>query len=411
MPKHQDYKYTDEFGYIPKNWTIKELSKIIRLQSGYSFNSDKFVSSGIPVIRISNIHDNKVSIDDDIVYYEKINISDDFIVQKGDILIAMSGATTGKTGVYDYPFSSYQNQRIGKFIPISDDINILYIKQLLKTTYFINEINKNIAQGAQPNISNAQIEKIVILLPPKEEQDKIAEVLNDVDGLIEKTQQLIEKKKNLKIAVMQKLLDPKDDWSNHTVGEMGSTYGGLSGKNKEDFGNGNSLYIPFLNIMKNSVIDTKALEKVYINNGESQNLCLKGDLFFNTSSETSEEVGMCATLQEDISNLYLNSFCFGYRLNQNIKVVPKFLVYLFRGQYGRTIMQTLSQGYTRYNLPKDKFIECEITLPEYEEQGRTVAILSDIDSEIETLEKELNKYKNLKIGMMQELLTGKVRLI
>lgn len=409
--KKQGYKYTEEFGYIPKDWGVSKLGKYIKVQGGYSFNSENFRKSGVPVIRISNILGDDVIIGDDTVYYEPFNIREEYIIENEDILIAMSGATTGKVGVYRYENLAYQNQRVGRFVSISNDMVMTYLKQFLKFNTFINELNKSLAQGAQPNISSKQIEKISITVPNKKEQEKIAEVLGDVDGLIEKTQRLIEKKKNLKTAAMQKLLSPKDDWSSYIMGEMGSTYSGLSGKNKEAFGNGNSLYIPFLNIMNNPVIDIKALEKVYINDGESQNLCLKDDLFFNTSSETSEEVGMCATLQEDIPNLYLNSFCFGYRLKQNIKVVPKFLVYLFRGQYGRTIMQILAQGSTRYNLPKDKFMGCKITLPKYEEQRGTVVILSDMDKEIEALEKELSKYKNLKTGMMQELLTGKVRLI
>ena len=281
--KKQGYKYTEEFGYIPKDWGLSKLGKYIKVQGGYSFNSENFRKSGVPVIRISNILGDDVIIGDDTVYYEPFNIREEYIIENEDILIAMSGATTGKVGVYRYENLAYQNQRVGRFVSISNDMVMTYLKQFLKFNTFINELNKSLAQGAQPNISSKQIEKISITVPNKKEQEKIAEVLGDVDGLIEKTQRLIEKKKNLKTAAMQKLLSPKDDWSSYIMGEMGSTYSGLSGKNKEAFGNGNSLYIPFLNIMNNPVIDIKALEKVYINDGESQNLCLKDDLFFNTS--------------------------------------------------------------------------------------------------------------------------------
>ena len=113
----------------------------------------------------------------------------------------------------------------------------------------------------------------------------------------------------------------------------------------------------------------------------------------------------------EIENLYLNSFCFGFRLRKNNEVDSLFLVYLFRSKFGRELMMRLAQGSTRYNLSKDNFIQSTIKMPKYEEQKKVAHLLFDMDAEIEALEEELNKYKNLKTGMMQELLTGKKRLL
>ena len=187
--------------------------------------------------------------------------------------------------------------------------------------------------------------------------------------------------------------------------------GGLSGKCKVDFGQGDALYIPFMNVMSNPIIDTTFFENVNVKFTEVQNKAQQGDLFFNTSSEIPEEVGMCSVLFHDVDNLYLNSFCFGFRLNNDKEHNPLFLSYLFRSDVGRKLMYSLAQGATRYNLSKNNFYKLELYLPKHKEQTAIAEILLDMDDEIDKLTQKLNKYKNIKQGMMQELLTGKVRLI
>ncbi len=210
---------------------------------------------------------------------------------------------------------------------------------------------------------------------------------------------------------MQTLLTPKEDWEVKKLGEIGKTYGGLSGKTKQDFGIGNALYIPFMNVMKNVVIDKEHVEKVNLKNGEVQNKVLKNDILFNGSSETPEELGISSVYLNDIENLYLNSFCFGFRIFDE-KVNPIFLSYLMRSPYGRQIIFYLAQGATRYNLSKSNFLQLEISFPKSKEEQTLIAtILSDMDAELEALEAQLEKAKQMKQGMMQELLTGRVRLV
>ena len=154
-----------------------------------------------------------------------------------------------------------------------------------------------------------------------------------------------------------------EDWEVKTIGSLGYTYSGLSGKKKSDFGSGNAKYIPFLNILTNTQIDTNNLESVCVSNTEHQNNVAKGDLFFNTSSETPEEVGMCAVLSKDCPNTYLNSFCFGFRPFENNGANGIYLSYFFRGNSGRKLMSVLAQGATRYNLSKTNLLESSIYLP------------------------------------------------
>jgi type I restriction enzyme S subunit len=162
--------------------------------------------------------------------------------------------------------------------------------------------------------------------------------------------------------------------------------------------------------MKNTAIDTTIFEYVNIKSGEQQNKARKGDLFFNTSSETPEEVGMCAILNDDVKDLYLNSFCFGFRLKEDCEVDGLFFSYLINSSIGRNLFLSLAQGATRYNLSKSNFNKLVIEVPPIKEQKAIAQILSDIDKEIQRLKAKKDKCQTVKQGMMHELLTGKTRL-
>ncbi|MBQ0090634.1 MAG: restriction endonuclease subunit S [Prevotellaceae bacterium] len=201
-----------------------------------------------------------------------------------------------------------------------------------------------------------------------------------------------------------------EDWVCKQIGTIGYTYNGITGKTKSDFGVGNARYITFLNILNNPQIDTKIFERVNITDKDGQNAVIKGDLFFNTSSETPEEVGICSTLTEEVQNVYLNSFCFGFRLTDK-ELDGLYLSYYFRSHNGRALMTMLAQGATRYNLSKENFNKSYIGVPSTKnEQHRIAQVLSDIDALIASLSRTIEKKRLMKQGAMQQLLTGKTRI-
>ena len=202
-----------------------------------------------------------------------------------------------------------------------------------------------------------------------------------------------------------------DKWEVKQFGKLGSTFGGLSGKSKVDFGHGSSRYITFMNIIYNTVIDCETFELVNVKLTETQNKVVKGDLFFNGSSETPDEVGMCSALLDDVENIYVNSFCFGFRFYENIEANNLYFAYFFRSREGRQLMKSLAQGAIRYNLSKSALLKLNFPIPEFKEQTAIAEILSDMDAEIAVLEEKLVKARQVKQGMMQELLTGKIRLV
>ena len=194
-------------------------------------------------------------------------------------------------------------------------------------------------------------------------------------------------------------------WKQMVLGDMGHTYGGLTNKTIVDFGFGKP-FIPYMNIFSNGKINPKFLVLVNIHPGERQNTVKYGDLFFTTSSETVEEVGMTSVLLDDIGEAYLNSFCFGFRLNNFDDLLPEFAPFLFRGLELRKKISLFGQGSTRYNLPKTELLaKLKIDLPTIPEQRKIAKILSTTDTVIEKTQAAIAKYKAIKQGMLNDLFT------
>lgn len=396
------------------------LSKAFHLQSGYAFKSELFsADQGVPIVRISNLPiDNKyVDLSDCVYYPASENIKQQFIVHKKDLLIAMSGATTGKTAIYNYSYNAFLNQRVGVFKQTSDKVCYQYLQAIVESQLFTTRLQPLLIAGAQPNISPSDIENMIFPFPPLAEQRKIAEVLGVWDEAIEKQARLIEKLALRKRALMQRLLSAKlrlpgfsEPWKKVKLGDIGDTYNGLSGKNKDDFEYGNAQFIPYINVFSNERIDTNNLGCVQIKPNEQQNTVKYGDIFFTVSSETPDEVGMASVLLEHLDNTYLNSFCFGYRLNNFSTLNPFFAAYLFRTEHFRNYMSVLAQGSTRFNISKKEVMKLKIDLPTIEEQTAIAEVLTAADREIELAKEKLDRLRRQKRGLMQQLLTGKKRI-
>ena len=194
------------------------------------------------------------------------------------------------------------------------------------------------------------------------------------------------------------------------MGQIGETYGGLAGKTKADFGDRGAHYIAFLDVLENVVLTRQRFDRVRLSPSESQHRVMAGDVLFNATSETPEDLAMGSMVIVDAEELYLNSFCFGFRIADRDRCDPLFLAYLSRGVPGRTAMYALAQGATRHNLSKARFLMLEFPLPPLPEQRAIATVLSDMDAEIAALERRLNKTRAIKQGMMQQLLTGSIRL-
>lgn len=415
------YKET-EIGSIPEEWDVTSLSDAFQnLEAGVSVNSDERQNADFFVLKTSAISDGLINIDEAKPVVKKEYARLKCPVKKGSIIISRMN-TPQLVGACGYVAEDAK----GYFLPDRlwqvinskpEKYDFRWLNYLLNQYRYKNAIHA-VATGtsnSMKNISKERLLEIRIPRPSIEEQKFIVKAISDIEALIYDLEKLIKKKQNIFTGTMQSLLSGKirisdSLWEKYVIGDIGDFYSGLTGKQKDNFGKGNARYITFLNVLNNTVIDISKLESVQVNEDEYQNEVLKGDLFFNTSSETPEEVGMCAVLMDSIRNTYLNSFCFGFRLKTK-KVYALFFSYYFNSQEGRKIMRVLAQGATRFNLSKDYFSQTEIELPPYEDQVEIAQTLADMEGDILSLEKKCLKYKAIKQGMMEELLTGKVRLV
>lgn len=190
-----------------------------------------------------------------------------------------------------------------------------------------------------------------------------------------------------------------DTWEQRKLGEVGTTYTGLSGKTKEDFGHGNGQFVTYMNVFSNPVGLPDMTEAVEID--DSQNKVLFGDVLFTTSSETPEEVGMSSVWLENAENTYLNSFCFGYR--PTVKFNPYYLAYMLRSSSMRKKITFLAQGISRYNISKNKMMDIEIPIPNIEEQKQIGAFFKHLDKLITLHQRKYEKLHNIKKSMLEKM--------
>ncbi len=179
---------TTEIGEIPVDWEIKRLGNYANLFSGYAFKSSDFTDNGVIVVKIGSLQNGTLTIGNRTNYFPKDSVIEEFekyTLHQGDILIALTGATTGKVSCVPKEFNgALLNQRVGKFEVFSDKLDKDFLHFFSISNYFQMEINLNILQSAQGNISPEKIENIFIPVPGLEEQKEIAGILNCIDRKI-----------------------------------------------------------------------------------------------------------------------------------------------------------------------------------------------------------------------------------
>ena len=194
------------------------------------------------------------------------------------------------------------------------------------------------------------------------------------------------------------------EWENTSLGKIGKTFNGLTGKSGSDFGQGFP-YITYKSIFDDSKINISRVEYVEITDverkKETQNKVQYGDVFFTTSSETPDEVGMTSVLLDEVKDCYLNSFCFGYRLNSLSKTLPEYMRFYLRSQTIRKKMFVLAQGSTRFNISKSEVMGMSISIPEIKEQRKIANLLTLLDDRIATQNKIIEDLKKLKSAIIE----------
>lgn len=263
-----------------------------------------------------------------------------------------------------------------------------------------------------PSLSKVIINNVKTYVPSLEEQQKIASLFSELDTLIQSAEKELEGYRELKQGMLQKMFPKRNEvtpeirflefdgnWEQCKLGDIGKTYTSLSGKTADDFGHGEANFITYMNVYSNSIADPTMVAPIEID--VKQHEVEVGDVFFTTSSETPDEVGMSCVLKEKQGIVYLNSFCFGFRPTKSFDL--NFLAYMLRSNYVRNQIKILAQGVSRYNISKTKMMDVSIIFPDYEEQKKIGECFSNLDNLINLQQKEIDRYKELKKGLLQQM--------
>ena len=203
FPKKGELVPEFRFDGFDSNWLLSRLGEVTSLRGGYAFKSQNYIENGIPILRISNINANGTT-NEDYVYYTEISNDDNISLDNGAIVLAMSGATTGKISILKTQGKVYQNQRVGYFTK-SDIVDYLYLSVILRSHLFTSQLDKILITGAQPNISSKDVENFSFKFPSLEEQQKIGKFFKNLDAQIENEEKLLESYKNMKKSLLQKM--------------------------------------------------------------------------------------------------------------------------------------------------------------------------------------------------------------
>ena len=403
------------FKGLTEDWEQRKAVDIADYSKGNGYSKSDLKEAGTPIILYGRLYTK---------YQFAIDEVDTFAIPKdgsvysqgNEVIIPASGETAEDIA------RASAVEKSG--VLLGGDLNILrpfnFINPLfLAITISNGKPQKELAKKAQGksvvHIHNSDIQEVSVSFPTKAEQDRIVTGFRNLDNLITLHQRKYDKLVALKKSLLEKMFPEKKqnipalrfkgnekDWESKPLGKMGDTYTGLSGKTKDDFGHGKAQFVTYLNVFKNPIADANGVDFVEID--ATQNVVKSGDVFFTTSSETPEEVGMSSVWLEDKQNTYLNSFCFGYRLFSSEKIDPLYLAYLLRSPGIRKEFQFLAQGISRYNISKTKVMDIVISLPEdYEEQVKIGKLFFNFDKLIELTQKKYEKLENLKKAMLNKM--------
>ncbi len=266
---------------------------------------------------------------------------------------------------------------------------------------FHNQIRR-IAQGTKIySISTKNFSECFIGIPSKVEQTKIATLLRLIDERIATQNKIIEKYESLIKGLNDSLYKQYGNAITTSFSDLGHSYSGLSGKTSEDFGSGKP-FITYLNVYSNNVVNENDYQYVRISDGEKQNIVQYGDVLFTLSSETPEEVGV-GSVYLGIDEVFLNSFCFGFHIENKELAYPPYFSYYVSSTPFRKFIYPFAQGSTRFNLCKADFEKASIKLPSLENQKHIYEILNRITEKIETEKSLLEHYTTQKQYLLHQM--------
>ena len=430
MNKYKSYKSSgvDWIGDIPSDWEVSRIKKYF-IERNEKVNDIDFPPLSVTKNGVVPQLDNVSKSD---------NHDDRKKVCTNDFVINSRSDRKGSSGL---------SRLLGSVSLINivlepRNINPSYTEYLFKSYNFIEEFFKN-GKGIHWDLWStrySELKNIIIPVPTLEEQKVIVNFLDEkkvlIDRLISNKEQKINLLKEQKVSlinhIVTKGLNPNSKmkesgiewigeipkgWTKIKLRYLGELYGGLTGKSGVDFNNDenpkNKPYIPYTNIYNNIYISKNHFHYVSIDEGEKQNLVKKNDLFFLMSSETYQDLGKSCILIDQVDELYLNSFCKGFRVNRK-DVNPIFLNYQLSSQTVKELISIEGNGYTRINLRQDRLLETICFIPPIDEQKEIIIFFDsktrEIDNLIQLEQNIISLLKQYKLSLISEVVSGKIKV-
>jgi len=427
----ESFKMT-ELGLLPETWEVVRLGICCRVFSGYAFKSSDFSNEGTPIIKIGNLQDGTIIVDKRTNFYpEEITQNlKKFILKADDVLIALTGATTGKVAVVPKDFeSALLNQRVGKFDVYHKNLNKLFARFYFITKNFQEGIRGKILQSAQGNVSPKQIDNLKVPLPPLPEQKRIAAVLSAVQKAKEKTRAVIKAAKELKKSLMKYLFtygpvpteEAEDipleeteiglipgDWRIVKLGSIADFKNGINFTRNQK-GKLGILTIDVLNMYGEGIY--VSLNNLYrVNKEVNEDYLLRnGDILFVRSSLKREGVGWTSLFKETQESVAFCGFIIRARLKSNV-ISPEFLANYLRTSNARENLIASSGKVAITNINQGMLGRILIPLPSLLVQQKIVETLSAVDKKIEAEENKRKMLEELFKTLLKNLMTAKVRV-
>ena len=396
---------------LPDGWEWKKLEKLAKLQNGFAFKSNLFVSDGLPIVRIKNIKNEKVLLDDVVCfniedYGKKL---DSYQIKKNDILIAMSGATTGKIGLYNTEEISYLNQRVGLFRIENSNLRS-YLFYFLST-----QIEKNLELSlgaAQPNLSTEQINNIELPLPPLEEQKRIVAKLDNLFAKIDKAIALHQKNIDEANVFMASVLNDvfvelEEKYEKRSIGSFSKVGTGVTPlKNRNDFyENGNINWITSKATNDDYVYESEQLITEIALNECRLKINPIGTIIVALYGQGKTRGQVSELMIESSTNQALATII----VDEN-ESINTYLKYFLKKSYFD--IREKASGGTQPNLNLSIIKNIELSLPPLQIQQKVVAYLDEISNKMEKIKQiqkeKMQSLKALKASILDKAFKGEL---
>ncbi len=390
-----------EIGVIPEDWEVIPISKTGQYINGMAFKPSDWKKYGIPIVRIENLNDLSANFN-----YFQGTVDEKYILKNEDILLSWSASL----GVYLWSRgTAILNQHIFKVIP-NKNVNKEYLFWTLQRS--IDKLNKVTHGSTMKHFQKGELERNLIALPSVPEQQKISEILSNIQTLIQSLEDLISKKKNMKQGLMQSLLTRgightkfkkteigvvPEEWDVKSLGDPEVSRVIMGQSPPSSYYNEQNQGLPFLQ-----------------GNADFGSLYPKTSIYCTKPMKLATKADILISVRAPVGELNISPFdCIIGRGLAAVRSVQDHtdMVYLYYYlKNNRKKLRAFSAGSTFDAIGKNTLINFEVASPSLNEQQRIAQILSNADKEIELLKQKRDKYKLLKTGLMQQLLTGGIRV-